>query len=379
VLACAGFGTFLSTFSNTLNNHLPAAISVMIGLYCLAEIWRRKDVHWLHFAACGLFAAFAAANELPALSFFGLAGLLCLIKSFSKTAIAFVPAAILVAAGFFGTNYLAHGTWKPAYAHRGDGEVVATVTGNFQEKLERAQFPKELREEAEKHFEFKIPILEKGAWPSSPSYESRWVVRDQVSGTQLSIVGSRVPSKEEKYDYEFRAWNNWYDYPGSYWLDINADQKSEVDKGQPSKPLYAFHVLFGHHGIFSLTPIWLLSFAGMISFLLGAKLAGRYQMRWLGLLAVTLSIVVVTFYLIRPPMDRNYGGVTSALRWLFWLAPIWLVSMLPVVDWLGKTKSGQFFCYVLLAISAVSALYSMNNPWVHPWLYELWEFTGLPK
>jgi hypothetical protein len=117
----------------------------------------------------------------------------------------------------------------------------------------------------------------------------------------------------------------------------------------------------------------------MISFLLGAKLAGRYQMRWLGLLAVTLSIVVVTFYLIRPPMDRNYGGVTSALRWLFWLAPIWLVSMLPVVDWLGKTKSGQFFCYVLLAISAVSALYSMNNPWVHPWLYELWEFTGLPK
>ena len=377
VLACAGFGTFLSTFSNTLNNHLPAAVSVMIALYCLAEIWRRKDVHWLHFAACGLFAAFAAANELPALSFFALAGLLCLVKSFSKTVYAFVPAAVLVVAGFFGTNYLAHGEWKPAYAHRGDGEAVTTIEGDFRHALARNQFPKELREAAEEHFEFEIPSIEKGAWPSSFDNEMRWVVRDEVSATQFSIV--IVQELKGSDVFEIRAWNNWYDYPDSYWHNTNADQKSEVDKGQSSQSLYAFHVLFGHHGIFSLTPIWLLSFAGMISFLLGAKIAGRFQMRWLGFLAVSLSLVVVTFYLIRPPMDRNYGGVTSALRWLFWLAPIWLVSMLPIVDWLGKTKSGQFLCYFLLALSTVSALYSMDNPWVDPWLYEIWDATGLPK
>ena len=195
----------------------------------------------------------------------------------------------------------------------------------------------------------------------------------------MSVVAVAAKDDPSLLDYEIRAWGYWYDYPGSYWLTENEENKSLVDRGQESVELYAFHVLFGHHGVFSLTPIWLLSLAGMIALLGGVKFAGRYQMRWLGILAVTISLVVVAFYLRRPAMDRNYGGVTSALRWLFWLAPIWLVSMLPVVDWLASSKSGKFLCYLLFGLSAVSALYSMNNPWVHPWLYEIWELTGLEK
>lgn len=394
VLACAGFGTYLSTFTNTLNNHLPAATSVIVSLYFLSEIWRlearnaspdeprRQNVHWGRYFVCGLFAAFAAANELPALAFFGFAGLFCLIKSPGKTILAFVPAALLVAAGFFGTNYLAHQQFKMPYMHRGDGEVVAQVAGDFATQLDRGKLPDELRGAAGE-FEFKVPVVSKGAWPSSPKNETRWVVRDKVSQTQMSVVRvvdeSQDDSADQSTTYEIRAWDNWYDYPGSYWLTENEENKSAVDRGQDSVELYAFHVLFGHHGIFSLTPIWLLSLAGMIALLGGVKLAGRYQMRWLGLLGVTISIVVVAFYLRRPAMDRNYGGVTSALRWLFWLAPIWLVSMLPVVDWLASSKSGKVLCYLLFGLSAVSALYSMNNPWVHPWLYEIWELTGLEK
>lgn len=380
VLACAGFGTYLSTFTGTLNNHLPAAVSVMIALYCLSVIWRKSDAHWLYYAACGLFAAFAAANELPALSFFALAGLFCVFRSMSKTIIAFLPAALLIGAGFFGTNYLAHGEFKPAYSHRGDGDVVATMndnTGDVQSQLVRNQLPPELRIEAEKHFDFKMPFVEKGTWPNSSEFVARWVVRDELTPTQFSIVQTK--DNKGGQEFEIRAWDNWYDYPGSYWLDVNADKKSDVDRGQESKTLYAFHVLFGHHGIFSLTPIWLLSLAGMFALLFGAKLAGRFQMRWLGALGVLISMVVVTFYLIRPEMDRNYGGMTSALRWLFWLAPIWLVCMLPVVDWLARSKTGKAICYLLLGLSAVSACYSLANPWVHPWLYEIWHLTGLPK
>lgn len=373
VLACAGFGTYLSTFTNTLNNHLPAAVSVMISLYLLTMIWRKENTHWVRFFVCGFFAAFAAANELPAMAFFAFAGLLCLLKSPRKTLLAFVPAAILIAAGFFGTNFLAHGELKPAYAHRGDGNVVASISGDFSEALDQNRLPAELRGAAAQVFEFEIPTVEKGAWPSSPSDEQRWVVRDEVSTTQFSIVNTS-PN-----EFEIRDWGNWYDYPYSYWLETNAERKSEVDRGQESSELYAFHVLFGHHGIFSLTPIWLLSFAGMVALMFGAKMAGRFQMRWLGLLGVSVSVVVIAFYLLRPPMDRNYGGVTSALRWLFWLAPIWLVSMLPVVDWLARTNWGKGLCYVLLALSAISALYSMNNPWVHPWLYEIWDITGLQR
>ena len=59
--------------------------------------------------------------------------------------------------------------------------------------------------------------------------------------------------------------DNWYDYTyerngrtiESYWKN-----PAGVDRGEPSREVYAFNVLVGHHGIFSLTPVWLLSVAG---------------------------------------------------------------------------------------------------------------------
>ena len=114
ILAVAGFGTFLTTFCVTLNNHLPAAISVTIASYFLCRIlWRQRDDWWCYFL-CGLFAAFAAANELPALSFLGIAGAFCVVRSITRTATAFVPAIAIVAAAFFATNFLAHGELKTA-------------------------------------------------------------------------------------------------------------------------------------------------------------------------------------------------------------------------------------------------------------------------
>ena len=102
-------------------------------------------------------------------------------------------------------------------------------------------------------------------------------------------------------------------------------------------------------------------------------------MPWLGWLTIVLTVVVIGFYINQPTINRNYGGVCSCLRWVLWLAPLWLASMLPVVDWLGSFRRGQAFCLVLLAVSAVSAMASMDNPWTHPWPYEYWDWTGLPK
>ncbi len=373
VLACAGFGTFLSTFAISLNNHLPAAIGVMISLYLVSEIYRKKDLHWIYFAATGLIAALVVTVELPALAFFACAGLICLWRSFSKTALAFVPAAAIVAGAFFGTNYLAHGEWRPAYAHRGDGEVSATLEGNFSEQLDKAVLPEAILAEATKELDLKLPMVELGCWPSTPAGTRRWVIRDQITSAQFAVVS------EDGRTYQVRRWNNWYDYPQSYWLSSNDDRKSEVDRGQQSVELYTFHILFGHHGIFSLTPIWLISLAGMLALSFGVQLGGQLKMRWLGVMALALSIVVVAFYIGRPALDRNYGGVCCSLRWLLWLTPIWLVCMLPVVDWLAWTKFGKLICYVLLFASALSAFYAMENPWVHPWLYEVWDLTGLPK
>ena len=63
--------------------------------------------------------------------------------------------------------------------------------------------------------------------------------------------------------------DNWYAFRymkdgkvrESYWS--NREARSPIDQGEPSVVRYALHVLVGHHGIFSLSPIWLLSIAGL--------------------------------------------------------------------------------------------------------------------
>lgn len=374
VLAVAGFGTFLTTYTVTLNNHLPAAISVMIASYFLCRIlWQQRN-DWACYFVCGLFATFAAANELPALSFLAIVGAFCTVRSPAKTITAFVPGVAIVLAGFFGTNYLAHGEWKAPYLHRGDGKKLLQVTGDHKETLDAEKLPEYIKGSLSTSFPklaFKTPQVTKGDWPSTEENIIRWVVRDSDSDAQYAIR-----HKEGSDEFAIHQWGNWYEHPGSYWLASKWERKSEVDRGQPDQMLYAFHCLFGHHGVISLTPVWLLSVAGMVFLLLNE----RMQLRMFAVMTIVLTVVVFSFYVVyRPPMDRNYGGVTSGLRWLFWLAPLWLVCMLPIVEWLGKTRGGRFFCIFLLIASGLSAAWSMNDPWVHPWLYQIWDLTGLPR
>jgi hypothetical protein len=173
----------------------------------------------------------------------------------------------------------------------------------------------------------------------------------------------------------------WYEFEGAYW------------KLNPNKPLagidgagyheerwaYALHLLIGHHGIFSLTPIFLLAFAGMFISLrhlptLVSRSPARAETRtrWLGaLLALGVTMVVLAWYLSLDERKRNYGGFTSGPRWLFWLTPLWLVAMIPVVDWLARWRWGRVLGYAFLAVSVLSVSYPQFNPWRHPWLYNL--------
>ena len=71
--------------------------------------------------------------------------------------------------------------------------------------------------------------------------------------------------------------------------------------------------------------------------------------------------------------------MTSGPRWLFWLIPFYLVGLVPTVDGLGRHRWGYWLCLAALGASVLSAGYAMDNPWVHPWLYEVWSWTGLPR
>jgi hypothetical protein len=287
VMAAATLGTMLTTFAVVLNNHLPAAVGAAVTLYALVRIWDDKGQRTWYFALAGLAAAFTAANELPALALLALVGLMLLWQAPWKTLLVFTPAVLVVSAVFFGTNYLAHDSLRPAYLHGGR---------------------------------------------TSPD-------------------------------------NNWYHYTytvdgrerPSYWLDPQG-----IDRGEKSFWTYTLHVLVGHHGIFSLTPIWLLSLLGTFLWLFSAD----PKRRNLAVLVALLTLICLVFFLApSSPASRNYGGMTSGFRWMFWFAPLWLVVMLPAVDRLGRSSGGKSLALALLTLSVLSASYPTWNPWTHPWIY----------
>ena len=178
----------------------------------------------------------------------------------------------------------------------------------------------------------------------------------------------------------------WYEFPGSHWtkpppgviyhgIDWAWMHETRVE--------YAFHILIGHHGLFSLSPIWLLAVAGM---LWAVRSFWRQRPAWcsetnsgvqptvLGMLTLLVTAVVVGFYLVK---SDNYGGWTSGLRWLMWLTPLWLLTMIPVVDLLGKNRVDRVFALGLLAWSVFSVSYRLWNPWRHPWLYDWLDYAGV--
>jgi hypothetical protein len=163
--------------------------------------------------------------------------------------------------------------------------------------------------------------------------------------------------------------DDWYDYTyehhgrqiESYW-----NHPVGIDQGEPSPAVYAIHALVGHHGVFSLTPMWLLSVAGALRWL--GWPADR-RLRHLAILVGLATLACLVFYLSRPLAHRNYGGMSSGLRWMFWFAPLWLVVMLPAADWAAPRRWARVVALALLGLSVLSVSYPTWNPWTHPWLY----------
>ena len=393
-VAAACFATFLTTFAVTLNNHLTAAISLIVGLAVVIPIWSGQSRAWWQFAVGGLAFGFLAANELPALSMLVLVGAALLWKEPLRTAAAFVPAVLLVAAAAIGTNILAHGDWRTPYAHRSDGPVLATIADHLAAPLNDGVVPPELVEALR---EKQIDISDR-ALIEQRTRGDRWVLWDEPTQTRLAL--QRTPEGEPNGGIRVHAWDNWYDYPGSYWTPKNL---AGVDRGESSPARYAFNVLIGHHGLFSLTPLWLLSAAGCVMWLRREASGGREPPEFsdstrppdlsgltptarlptarqaIALVTLLITAVVIAFYLSRPQIDRNYGGGTCCLRWLIWLTPLWLLTLLPAVDWLCRSWWGRAIVLALLAVSAFSAHYAADNPWSHPWIFDYWTSLGWIK
>jgi hypothetical protein len=187
----------------------------------------------------------------------------------------------------------------------------------------------------------------------------------------------------------------WYQYEGSHWMAAPRDVKPGIDwaRLKEDRLTYAFHLLIGHHGLFSLTPLYLLALVGMVWGVrrlasggrkppVGLTEQGAYAPRspdparlWalMATSTLVLTVVVVGFYLVK---TTNYGGWSNGPRWLMWLTPFWLLTLLPIADRLGTSRVGRGLAYILLALSTLSASYFLWNPWRHPWIYNFMDSQG---
>jgi len=292
VFAVACFATFLPTFANTLNNHVPASCCVMYATYLLlgwrsyspqSNVSQSSAVSPVRLVFVGLFAGMAASMDLPALAFAGFAAILILLQSW-KGLIWFLPAFMLPLVTQTYINYLMIDTWQPIYAKFG---------------------------------------------------------------------------------------TEWYEYAGSHWAKRHLPNPKGIDFADEPKHVYAFHLLFGHHGLFSLTPVWLIALVGMGMTLSRDRLAKLFH---LGIFPILL--IVVGFYIFK---SNNYGGWTSGPRWFFWLTPMFLLALVPSADWLASRKAGRGFAYLCLGASVFSATYPWANPWRHPWIYQMCEYMDWLK
>jgi len=160
-----------------------------------------------------------------------------------------------------------------------------------------------------------------------------------------------------------------YQYEGSYW---NTPLEMDWFNLHPEpKGTYLFHMTLGHHGVFSLTPIFLFSLLGLFR-----SLISRERLRGLAWMTLILTVSLFTIYLFNPKA-RNYGGSTQGLRWLFWLIPFWLVFLPRGVVGGEEKRWVRYLSLGALLFSVFSVGYAMRSPWSHPWILDMLEHLNL--
>jgi hypothetical protein len=161
-----------------------------------------------------------------------------------------------------------------------------------------------------------------------------------------------------------------YEYYGSYWnTPLEFDY---LNKAPESKLVYLFHMVFGHHGIISLTPIFLFSAYAVFEHLRGRT----RQLTALAWLTALLTVAMLAFYTWNPKA-RNYGGSTQGLRWLFWLFPFWLVMLPPGLEHAQNRPWVRRLSLAALLVSVFTVGYALRSPWSHPWMLDLMEHLNL--
>ena len=191
--------------------------------------------------------------------------------------------------------------------------------------------------------------------------------------TQYAAFGQFTPVYEEfgtkSYTYEGSYWNTPLEMD---WFNGATKQPDgTITENKESYGVYLFHMTLGHHGVFSLTPIFLFSLLGA-----AREAFRRSRLTAISWLTLLLTAAMFAFYTWNPKA-RNYGGSTQGLRWLFWLIPFWLILLPSGVRGGGRRGVVRALSLAALLISALSVGYALRHPWSHPWFLDAMEHLNL--
>jgi hypothetical protein len=160
------------------------------------------------------------------------------------------------------------------------------------------------------------------------------------------ISGSVTPFQMNQALKQFKG--NYFKNPGG------------IDALREPTQVYAFNVLLGHHGLFSMTPLYAFGL-----WELGRSLWLRVRLRESLLVALTLS-VLLGFYIFR---THNYGGWAVGMRWLVPAMPLLLLYFAFWVDRVSLSLGR----WVLVLPAFLLSAFNVQDALTSPLQYSVWQ------
>jgi hypothetical protein len=145
------------------------------------------------------------------------------------------------------------------------------------------------------------------------------------------------------------------EFAGNYFKTV----KHGIDGLREPKHIYGFNVLLGHHGVFSMTPVFCFSLYELIRNL-------RRREHFKGTLAITAVLAMVFyFYIFR---TRNYGGWCVGMRWIVPFMPLFVLYF---GLWLDRVKHTRLTLGAAALAFAIGCFH-VQDGLTSPFQYSVW-------
>jgi hypothetical protein len=136
-------------------------------------------------------------------------------------------------------------------------------------------------------------------------------------------------------------------------------QPGGIDALREPKWLYAYNTLLGHHGLFSMTPLY---FFGAYELVRSFK-AGRLVAE--SLVCAAAIVAFLSFWIWR---SRNYGGWCVGMRWY---VPIMPLLLLYFGVWIDRVRITRLLWAAVLVAFGVSC-FNVQDALSSPFQYSVW-------